>query len=204
MKQTVWDRIEAARSRHNVLEHDFYTRWSAGELSASELADYSGQYRHAVEAIATVSGYVAEQLPAESDLVGHAREEQAHVALWDGFVEAVEGDSAAAANAETTLCVETWTRADGAIAALARLYAIESGQPEISKTKLEGLDQHYGVSDGSGIEYFTVHRGRDVEHAAEGRELLEGLLTDADSEDLAVAAAEQAFEANWKLLDGVS
>lgn len=204
MDQNVSDRIEAARSRWNVLEHPFYTRWSAGELSADELARYSGQYRHAVEAVATVSGYVAEQLPDHPELAAHAREERDHVAVWDGFVEAVGGDAGAPANDETRECTEAWTRQDGAVAALARLYAVESGQPAISQTKLEGLAAHYGVSEAPGTTYFSVHRGRDLEHAAEGRELLGSLLVDAESEDLAVAAAEEAFRANWKLLDGVS
>src|SRR3954454_3425923 len=42
----VWQRIEQARARWNVLEHPFYQRWSAGDLTREELADYSGQYRH--------------------------------------------------------------------------------------------------------------------------------------------------------------
>ena len=201
MENTVWDRIESARSRWNVLEHPFYQRWSAGELTADELAAYSGQYRRAVEAIADVSAYVAEELPGHPELVSHAREEADHIALWDGFVEAVGGDTAAPANAETSECFETWTRHDGA---LARLYAVESGQPEISRTKLEGLAAHYDVPAGTGTHYFSVHRGRDVEHAAEGRELLGSLLADGGSEDEVVAAAEEAFRANWKLLDGVS
>ena len=204
MEQTVWDRIEAARSRWNVLEHPFYQRWSAGELSADELARYSGQYRHAVGAIATTSAYVADELPDRAELGEHAREEAAHVALWDGFVDAVGGERDAGPTAETAECVASWTRSDGALAALARLYAIESGQPEISATKLTGLAEHYGVDGGPGLEYFTVHRGRDVEHAAEGRELIEELLTAGGSEDEVVAAAEQAFEANWRLLDGVN
>ncbi len=204
MENTVWDRIEAARSRRNVLEHPFYQRWSAGELSAEELAEYSGQYRRAVEAIADLSAYVARELPEHSELRGHAREEAEHVALWDGFVEAVGGDTDAKPNAETAECFETWTREDGALAALARLYAIESGQPEISRTKLEGLAAHYDVPTGTGTHYFSVHRGRDVEHAAEGRELLEELLAAGGEDDRVVAAAEEAFEANWKLLDGVS
>lgn len=203
MQNTVWDRIEAARSRWNVLEHPFYRRWSAGELSAEELASYSGQYRHAVEAIAETSAYIADQLPGEADLEGHAREEAEHVALWDGFIGAVGGSTEAAPTAGTSECVRVWTRTDGALAALARLYAVESGQPEISSTKLEGLAGHYGIEGGSGTDYFTVHRGRDVEHAAEGRQLLSSLLADGD-EDLVVAAAEQTFEANWKLLDDVA
>jgi pyrroloquinoline-quinone synthase len=203
VENTVWDRIEAARSRCNVLEHSFYQRWTAGELTSEELADYSGQYRRAVEAIADVSGYVARELPEHEGLAEHAREEADHVALWDGFVDAVGGETSAKPNAETEHCYETWAREDTALQALARLYAIESGQPEISRTKLEGLAAHYDVPTGSGTHYFSVHRGRDVEHAAEARELLTELMELGD-EDIVVAAAQEAFEANWKLLDGVS
>ena len=201
---TVFDRIEEARSRWDVLQHPFYKGWSAGELSDDELAAYSGQYRHAVEAVATLSDYAADALPERPDLAAHAVEEHDHIALWDGFVEAVEGDSRAVANRETAGCVEVWTTRDGALSALARLYAIESGQPEISRTKLEGLADHYGVDSPQGTRYFTVHRGRDVEHAAEGRTLLEGMIETREDEDRVVAAAEEAFEANWRLLDGVS
>lgn len=202
MENTVWDRIEAARGRCNVLEHPFYQRWTAGELTPAELAGYSGQYRRAVEAIADVSAYVARELPEHAGLVEHAREEAEHVALWDGFVEAVGGESSAAPNPETERCYETWTREDSALAALARLYAIESGQPEISRTKLEGLAAHYDVPPGAGTHYFSVHRGRDVEHAAEARELLAELMELGD-EEIVLAAAQEAFEANWELLDGV-
>ena len=52
----VWQRIEEARDRWNVLEHPFYQRWSAGELTREELAEYSGQYRHATAAIASFRG----------------------------------------------------------------------------------------------------------------------------------------------------
>lgn len=203
MSETVWERIEEARRRHDVLQHPFYTRWSAGELSPEELADYSGQYRHAVEAIADLSTYAAERLPEHPDLAGHAEEERAHVALWDGFVAAVDGGTDAPASPETRTCVEVWSERDGTLAALGRLYAIESGQPAISQTKLEGLSEHYGIESEEGRRYFTVHRGRDVEHAAEGRELLEELIRTPADEDEVVAAAERAFEANWKLLDGV-
>ncbi len=81
MATTAWNRIEAARERWNVLRHPFYVRWSAGELSADELAAYTGQYRHAVQAIATMSETVAEALPERPELAEHARAERDHVAL---------------------------------------------------------------------------------------------------------------------------
>jgi pyrroloquinoline-quinone synthase len=203
----VWQKIEQARDRWNVLEHPFYQRWSAGELTREELADYSGQYRHATAAIARLSADVADSAPdaERAELRRHAEEEAEHIALWDGFVEAVGGEVAAAPNAETKECVEVWSAKDDRLSQLVRLYAIESGQPAISKTKREGLADHYGIGDGPGNEYFRVHEEADVTHAAEGRSLIESQLGGAGADpDALVAAAEAAFEANWRLLDGVT
>lgn len=204
MSNDVWERIEQARQRWNVLEHPFYQRWSAGELTREELAEYSGQYRHATAAIADLSASVAESAPeAERPaLRRHAAEEEAHIALWDGFVDEVGGETDAAPTPETADCVEAWTAEGDRLAQLVRLYAIESGQPQISRTKREGLLAHYGIGDGPGNEYFRLHEKADVHHAAEGRSLIEAHLADADPDAL-VAAAEEAFKANWRLLDGV-
>jgi pyrroloquinoline-quinone synthase len=204
VSDSIWTRIEEARERWNVLEHPFYERWSAGELTRTELARYSGQYRHATEAIAKLSGRLAEAAPAgeREGLHRHADEERDHIALWDEFVDAVGGDRAAEPTAETSDCVAAWTADDGLLEGLVRLYAIESGQPQISKTKRQGLAEHYGVGDGSGNAYFRLHEAADAEHAAEGRSLIERHLDGADPERLA-AAAEAAFKANWRLLDGV-
>jgi pyrroloquinoline-quinone synthase len=198
----IWDRIEEARRNCEVLEHPFYQRWSAGELSRDELARYSGQYRHAVAAVAELSASVADFLPERPELRSHAVEEASHVELWDGFVEAVGGDSAAEPTPETRECLDAWTADDGLLAGLARLYAIESGQPPISRTKRDGLVNRYGVGDGAGTAYFRVHETRDVEHAAHTRQLIGELAGRAD-EDAIVEAAESAFRANWRLLDGV-
>jgi len=82
------------------------------------------------------------------------------------------------------------------------LYAIESAQPAISRTKLEGLVEHYGLAEGSGTEYFELHAERDHEHAAQSRELIKKAVNGAD-EDRLVEVAEAALQGNWTLLDGV-
>jgi pyrroloquinoline-quinone synthase len=202
LTENLWDRIERSRERWDVLRHPFYRRWSNGELSGEELARYSGQYRHAVEAIADCSAAAADAVPERADLRRHAAEERGHVRLWDGFVDAAGGDAAAAPTPETAECVRVWTADGGPLPALARLYAIESGQPEISRIKREGLIDRYGFEDGAGTAYFEVHEGRDLEHSREVRELIEELATEADEDELAVAA-ESALRANWRLLDGV-
>jgi pyrroloquinoline quinone (PQQ) biosynthesis protein C len=82
------------------------------------------------------------------------------------------------------------------------LYAIKSGQPEISRIKRQGLVDRYGFSDGPATAYFRLHERRDLEHAAEARELIEELAADGDEDEL-VARAEAVLRANWRLLDGV-
>jgi pyrroloquinoline-quinone synthase len=207
--QRIWERIEQGRERWNVLRHPFYRRWSAGELSPEELARYSGQYRHAVRAIAAVSQAAAEAAPQRPGLRRHAVEECDHVALWDGFMKAAGGSVADAPTPETEECVRAWSDSpdvraggDDLLARLVRLYAIESGQPEISRIKRQGLVDCYGFTEGPGTAYFRLHERRDTEHAAEARELIEELADESD-EDALAAGAEAALRANWRLLDGV-
>jgi pyrroloquinoline-quinone synthase len=205
VSESVWKRIEESRARHNVLEHPFYVKWSAGELSSEELARYSGQYRHATEALAKLTADTAELAPdsRRDEMDRHAAEEQGHIGLWDDFVQAAGGEIGAEPTPETAECVQTWTARKGYLSALARLYAIESGQPEIARIKREGLAEFYGIDGGAGSEYFRVHETMDEAHAAESRRLIDEAMSSED-EDAVVEAAESAFAANMRLLDGVS
>ncbi len=145
-------RLDETRGAISVLEHPFYQRWSSGELGAAELGIYAGEYRHAVVALAEASMRAAQKAgpPHAAALREHADEEQAHVELWDDFAHAA-GAPAAASDGEGALpqtedCVSAWTAGGDLLEHLAVLYAIEAGQPEISRTKLEGLTAHYGYS----------------------------------------------------------
>ena len=137
-------RLDETRAAINVLEHPFYERWVAGDLSAEDLARYSAQYRRAVIALADASEAAASAAGPEhaEGLRRHAEEERSHVALWDAFAEACER-SAGSSSAEsgvapgTEACTAAWTAGEGLLEKLAVLYAIEASQPEISRTKLE-------------------------------------------------------------------
>jgi pyrroloquinoline-quinone synthase len=191
---TVIERIDEARTRWNVLDHPFYLRWERGELTRDELAFYAGEYRHAVVALAEAA--------ASTGDAEHADEEAAHIQLWDDFAAALEAPLDRDPTSETGRCADAWRR-DEALEARAVLYAVESGQPDISRTKLTGLVDHYGFSAGSdGTAYFELHAERDHEHAAASREVL--LTAPVEEADRLVAAAEAALAANWGLLDGVA
>jgi pyrroloquinoline-quinone synthase len=190
----LFERMDDVRDRWNVLRHPFYRRWECGELTTEDLAYYAGEYRHAVVALA--------QLARQSAAPEHAAEEAAHVTLWDAFAHSLDADLDRAPRIETEACVDAWAASD-ALEGTATLYAIESAQPEISRTKLDGLVAHYGFEPGSAsTAYFEVHSERDHEHAAESRRVLAERARPEDHDRL-VAAAARALAGNWTLLDGV-
>lgn len=203
-----WTRLDDVRDQCDVLGHPFYVRWSQGALSAGELAFYSGQYRHAVVALADATATAAAASRADSELreqlTGHAAQERGHVALWDGFVGAVGGDTEAQPTAETERCATTWAGGgDRSLAEhLVALYAIEAAQPAISATKRDGLVRFYGVDGPDALAYFELHAELDHVHAEQDRLALEALLDGADADAL-IAEAESVLRANWLLLDGV-
>ena len=168
--------------------------WSVTPLTREELAFYAGEYRHAVVALAR---------QAEAAGADHAAEEAAHIRLWDDFAGELGADLGRAPRTETQACVSAWTGGEDRLEKLAVLHAVESAQPEISRTKLAGLVAHYGFdADASGTAYFALHAERDLEHAEDSGRVLAEEGTGADADRL-VAVAEAALRGNWRLLDGV-
>lgn len=188
---TLVQRLDALCDELNVLRHPFYRRWERGELTREHLAYYAGEYRHAVEALADVA--------TASSTLEHGAEERTHVRLWDAFAHALDGDLTRAPRGETSACVEAWKDPREPLGVL---YAVESTQPAIARTKRDGLLRWYGFApESAATAYFDVHAERDVEHAALTRERLEQLPP--ERADAVVAAAERALRGNWTLLDGV-
>jgi len=206
--------LDAVVDERSLLEHPFYQAWSEGRLTQEDLAFYSTQYWRQVEAFPGYLAALADRLPdgeARRIVTENLADERDgdHPGLWKAFAAALgveEGPLAEiSAEPETASCVEafrTGMEHSPIPFALGMLYGYESQTPAVSRTKVRGLREHYGI-DGSGLDYFELHAELDVEHAGELASALAG-NTDTGGLEVATAGAQAGAEAVWSLLDGVA
>ncbi len=205
----VQDRI----ARQRLLDHPFYTAWSKGELSREILQKYAEQYYHWVNAFPTwlsathsnATDFAMRQ-SILNNLVDEEQGSENHPELWLRFCDALGLDRDAVRSAdllpetrEAIAAMRRVCRDEPAVAGLTALYAYESQQPEVMKTKREGLRDLYGVT--SGHDYFVVHETKDIEHSAEERAMIAQHA--AGHEAAVLDAAAIALDATYRLLDGV-
>lgn len=207
--------LDQAFDDKRLLDHPFYKAWAAGRLSTDALAHYAGQYWRQVEAFPSYLGSLRERLDEGSarDTVEDNLADELdgdHQGLWLRFAEAV-GVSAvdvhgAPLEPETRVCVGAFrngTSARSTAFGLGMLYAYESQTPDVARTKVQGLRDHYGI-DGDGVSYFELHADLDVEHSAQLVTAIDEVAATPDGRAEAEAGARAGAEAIWTLLDGVA
>ena len=86
-------------------------------------------------------------------------------------------------------------------AGVAAVYAYERQVPEVSTSKIEGLQRHYAIDDARTLEFFKVHGVLDVEHSGAERDMIEQLADGDESETLEATGA--ALDAWWSFLTAV-
>ena len=217
MSFTTSQAIDARVSASAMLSHPFYQAWTDGRLSLDTLRAYARQYFHHVEAFPRAVSAVhsacpdrggrrmlAENLAEEEGLED---DKQDHASLWLMFAAGL-GENEAAVHSETLNCetatlIETFQRLSrrSYAAGLGALYAYESQFPAVAEAKIDGLVEHYGITDEETLRFFQVHRTADVEHSAVCRTLLDDLGADERAE--AIAAGEELAGALWHFLSGV-
>jgi pyrroloquinoline-quinone synthase len=202
------------RERH-LLKHPFYVAWSHGELSRATLQRYAGQYYHFES---NFPRYVAAAYSHLSDprerrillenLVDEEGRDPTHPELWLDFATGIGMARGTARSARPTpstralLAAYERLTSGSAAPALAALYAYESIFPEIAAEKSRGLRAFYGVEDPAAHEFFRVHTGADVEHAAAERRLLTAHLAGSRASRAAArSSATSAINAWWSFLD---
>ena len=210
---SVLEQVHGLVAQRRLLDHPFYTAWSKGELSRAVLQKYAEQYYHWVQAFPTwlsATHANATDLAMRQEILANLNDEEMgpenHPELWLRFCDALGLDREAVRTAdqlpETRAALAAMRRVcrdEPAAAGLTALYAYESQQPDVMKTKREGLRDLYGVT--TGHDYFEVHEKMDVAHSAAERDLITAHV--AGHEAAALTAASTALTATYVLLDGI-
>ena len=185
-------------SPYHLLKHPFYVQWTKGELSKESLRSYATQYYHHVSAFLVILVpcilFVKNQANRKILLENLNEEEGAggdpHPQLWMNFAEGLGLKKEEVQKAPLCQSIQelikvffTYCRASYP-QGLSALYSYEYQVPEVAETKIQGLKEHYGVSDKKSLLFFIVHKTADIEH----REAIEKLL-----EKLSPAEQTQSF-----------
>lgn len=206
--------LDAEIEKRSLLKHSFYKMWSEGKLTREDLAGYSKEYfqlvRAVPELVENIGEFVADG-PSRRVVEEILREEAQHVEMWAKFAAAlgVERDALfayrgtpmtrEAVSRLVAVTKESFARGASAI------YSIESEQPKISRTKLDGLTAFYGMGpEEEGTLYFREHEVADVRHAAFWRSLLDSEAGSAPEQEAeALRASTLSLGAQNSILDSV-
>lgn len=185
------EELDAIIEQFDLNQHPFYQEWRMGTLPVEKLATYAAEYGRFVATID--QGWEA---------VGsakYAQEEREHVVMWGQFKYELSNPSSRnlpQTDVLVTAASKMFTRQPEAVGAL---YAFEAQQPKTSRSKLDGLKEHYSFTE-RGMEYFVVHAD-DVAEAELLRSMVEKMSDDEFQR--AKGACTTVCAAMWSALDGV-
>jgi len=198
----------------SLLNHSFYQAWNRGELSKKTLQVYAREYYHHVAAFPRYISQIhalCDDIGARQVLLENLNDEEQgadnHPELWMRFAEGIGADRESFTKEpefeKTRELVDGYfdlVKADYATG-LGTLYAYERQTPEVSKSKIDGLVEHYNISDERTLKFFAAHQKYDVEHTEELVGLIEK-LSPQDQEKAAEGAIKGA-KLLWGFLDGM-
>jgi pyrroloquinoline-quinone synthase len=204
MTSTLQHSMFEVLSDRQLLDHPFYRRWEAGELSRDELTSYAQQYRHFEAMMPEFLARLSEALEpgAARDLVlANLNDEvssPSHLELFDDFGAFVGATRVPASPAMSDLldAYEEVARR-GVISSLAGLLAYESQGAAVADSKGTGLAQHYGAPE-EALAFWREHSSIEGEHAEWTFDALASLSPDPQD---VCAAARLVGEAWWAFLD---
>ena len=201
----------------HLLNHSFYQSWNEGSLSNDTIREYAAQYFQHVSAFPRYLSAIhsncedikIRQILLEN-LVDEEKGSENHPELWMRFAEGMGNNRDKVKNAalmkETKELVDTFnklSRSEQYHVGLAALYCYESMQPEISKTKKDGLQKLYGINDENTLKFFTVHMHADEWHREVIRNLLVELCNTDEKKKQILEAVDSALTALNNFLTGM-
>ena len=199
-------KIDMLIEERSLLKHPFYQTWSEGKLTQDALAGYSKEYYQMVKAIPRFMTPLLDTAPESlyDELDFNQNEETNHIKLWIKFANAL---GVSAYDLEVYNGLEKTTMAiEGLFSIMysfdtgsAAMYALEKEIPKISKTKLEGLAEYYGLTSFDATVYLKHHTEADIRHSQTWENAIDASFKD---EQTILDAANNSLTCQNLLLDG--
>jgi pyrroloquinoline-quinone synthase len=132
---------------------------------------------------------------------------ESHPALWLDFCESLSLNAGAVKDRSAPIGAAALALEKGYFEITSRsyaeglgaLYAYEYQIPEISVSKIEGLERQYDLKDEKATAFFQVHQTADQYHSEACRTALDQL--NPTDQALATKGALEASKLLWKFLD---
>ncbi|EER22753.1 MULTISPECIES: CADD family putative folate metabolism protein [spotted fever group] len=201
--------------RYNLLNHPFYQLWNMGKLTYSTLQIYAKEYYHHVTAFPRYISAIhskCSDIQARQILLGNLIEEEQgeenHPELWKRFAEGLgclrnQLTSEPKLDSTQKLVQGYFKLTEKSFSiGLGALYAYERQTPEVSDSKIQGLQKFYGISDYRTLQFFIVHNKVDQWHAQECANLINNLSS--KEQKLVYQGAIKGAKLLWQFLDGIN
>jgi pyrroloquinoline-quinone synthase len=204
----VVQRIDLEIEKRSLLKHSFYKMWSEGKLTIDHLQGYSKEYFQLVKIVPKFVESIAEATGNPNIITNNACEEAEHVELWVRFATALgvsRSDLISYGGSEKTNEAIAKLMALASLTfeeAVAAMYAYEMELPKISRSKIDGLKNLYGMDSQDATKYFEIHEEADVRHAQVWRDILQRIP--AERQEAALNATIKSLQAQNMLLDSVN
>lgn len=203
-------RIDQEVDKKSLLKHSFYKMWSNGDLSIDHLQGYSLEYFQLVKVVPELVNNILLKMGESklSSIVEESKkEEESHVEPWIRFAGSLGVKKNDLLN---YVCDENTKKAVSSLLDLTRnsldeaicaMYAYEMDLPNISKSKIEGLNKFYNLSSSDSRNYFEIHQEADIRHAAIWRNMIRKIPD--NKYESCIDSAVKSLNAQNLLLDAV-
>jgi pyrroloquinoline-quinone synthase len=196
--------MSTALEHYQLLNHPFYRRWEAGELSRDELTHYAEQYRFFETMLPTFLETLSEKLPEgpiRNSVMANLEDEvspPSHLELFEEFAHSYDASDPEISPATRHL-VDSYSQLleRGSASSLAGLWAYESQGAAIADSKAVSLIQHYNAGS-EAVAFWSVHGSVEGDHARWTLEALEALNPDVEEVETAATLIGGAW---WSFLD---
>ena len=219
-KENFIEEVKSTINKKSLLDHPFYKKWNEGKLTQEELKEYAKQYYHFVKHFPRFVSCVhsnCDDVKTRQILLENLADEEGyktgisdHPRLWMNFAESLGLTEAEVLDAKPIREVEDLvdgmyelTRSPEFSLGLAALYAYESQVPEISKTKIAGLKNFYGIDSEKALEFFSVHQEADIYHSRDEMEIMNNTNRSLEDQKRLINTVDESASLMWNFLDGV-